>query len=287
VRPGGRKRPTRLSSTARSAAASAAPAPSGARPALLWPLLALLVAAAWAVLWFWSASPYGRYLDHGGWGDLAAFAALCRAVPKGEVVVPALLHAAAWVLMVAAMMLPTTAPLLAMFRRLTRARPDSSRLLGLVLLGFLAAWLAFGVAAHLADALLRWAATRYDWFVVNGWIVGAVVIAGAGLFQWSALKYRCLEACRTPFGFVSARWHGRSPGREAFRIGVDHGVFCVGCCWALMLVMFVVGMGSLGWMLALAAVMAAEKNLPFGRYLRTPVGLGLLAGAAAIVVANT
>ena len=74
-----------------------------------------------------------------------------------------------------------------------------------------------------------------------------------------------------------ARWHGHRPSREAFRIGLDHGVFCVGCCWALMLVMFVVGMGSLGWMLVLAAAMAAEKNLPWGQRLRTPLGLGLIA----------
>ena len=79
------------------------------------------------------------------------------------------------------------------------------------------------------------------------------MLAGAGLFQFSALKYRCLEQCHTPFAFVAARWHGVAPAREAWRLGVDHGLFCVGCCWALMLLMFVVGMGSLGWMLALAA----------------------------------
>jgi predicted metal-binding membrane protein len=253
---------------------------------LFWTLMAMLVVASWGVLWLWSASPYGRFLDHAGWGDAGALAALCLAVPQGDIVVPAVLHAAAWVLMIAAMMLPTTFPLLAMFRRISGARPDAGRLLALVVFGFFAAWLTFGIAAHLADAAVRWAAGRYVWFVANGWIVGAAVLAAAGLFQWSALKYRCLDECRTPFGFVASRWHGRSPAREAFRIGVDHGVFCVGCCWALMLIMFVVGVGSVGWMLALAALMAAEKNLPIGRHLRTPVGLGLLGGAAAIVLAN-
>ena len=246
----------------------------------------MLVVASWLMLWLWSASPYGRYLDHPGWGDAGALAALCLAVPQGDIVVPAMSHAAAWVLMVAAMMLPTTFPLLAMFRRITGARPDATRLLSLVVLGFFAAWLAFGIAAHAADAAIRWAAARDPWFIAHGWTIGAAVLAAAGLFQWSALKYRCLDECRTPFGFVVARWHGRSPAREAFRIGVDHGVFCVGCCWALMLIMFVVGVGSVGWMLALAALMAAEKNLSIGRHLRTPVGLGLLGGAAAIVLAN-
>jgi predicted metal-binding membrane protein len=275
-----------MSSTRSAAAASGAQPRGGERHAPLATLLTLIVAAAWAMLWLWSTSPYGRYLDHGGWGDAGALAALCRSIPQGDFVVPALLHAAAWVLMIAAMMLPTTVPLLGMFRRITGSRPDADRLLALVVAGFFGAWLAFGVLAHLADALLRWAAAQQAWFVANAWMVGAAVLAAAGLFQWSALKYRCLDQCRAPFGFVAARWHGRSPSREALRIGVEHGAFCVGCCWALMLTMFVVGMGNIGWMLALAAVMAAEKNLALGRHLRTPVGLALLAWAAAIVAAN-
>jgi predicted metal-binding membrane protein len=266
--------------------ASALTARAGGRHAWLFALLASLALASWAALFAWSASPYARYLGHDGWGEDGALAAVCRAVPAGDLVVPAFLHAAAWVLMIAAMMLPTTFPLLAMFRRITGARADANRLAALVALGFLLAWLAFGVVAHAADAALRWLAARDAWFVGHGWMVGAGVLAGAGLFQWSALKYRCLEQCRTPFSFVGARWHGTHPARDAFRIGFDHGVFCVGCCWALMLVMFVVGTGSLGWMLALGAVMAAEKNLPWGRRLRTPLGIALVGWAAAIAFAN-
>ncbi len=273
-------------SAARSANARAISLPPDGHRALFWPLLTLLVVAAWAALWLWSASPYGRLLDYGGWGDAGALAALCRAVPQGDVVVPVVLHAAAWVLMIAAMMLPTTFPLLAMFRRITGARPDAGALAVRVVAGFLAVWIAFGIAAHLVDAGIRWAAAGSGWFVAHGALIGAAVLAGAGLFQWSALKYRCLDECRTPFGFVASRWHGVSPSREALRIGVDHGVFCVGCCWALMLTMFVVGIGSVGWMLALAALMAAEKNLPFGRHLRTPVGLALLAGSAVILLTD-
>ncbi len=256
------------------------------RRALFWALLALLVVASWGALAVWSASPYARYLEHGGWVDAGLLAELCRAVPQGEVLVPAGLHAAAWVLMIAAMMLPTAFPLLAMFRRITGERHDAARLSALVVFGFFVAWFVFGLVAHLADAGVQRAAAGSPWFVTHGWIVGAAVLAGAGLFQWSALKYRCLEACRTPFTFVGARWHGRAPAREAFRIGLDHGLFCVGCCWALMLVMFVVGIGSVGWMLALAAVMAAEKNLSWGRRLRTPLGIGLVGWAGVVALAN-
>lgn len=250
-------------------------------------LMATLVVAAWAVLWAWSVSPYGRFLEHGGWGDAGVLAALCRAIPQGDIIVPAALHASAWVLMIAAMMLPTTFPLLETFRRIVAGRADAGRLTVLVVVGFFLAWMAFGLLAHGADAVLLLAARRYGALIAYGWAIGAVVLAGAGLFQFSALKYRCLEQCHTPFGFVVARWHGKSPSREAFRVGLDHGLFCVGCCWALMLVMFVVGVGSLGWMLVLAAAMAAEKNLPWGRRLRTPLGLGLIGWAGAIVLVNT
>jgi predicted metal-binding membrane protein len=245
-------------------------------------LIAALSLTAWAVLALWAASPYARYAAHPGWSD-GAWQQICRALPRGEIVVPAVLHALAWVLMIAAMMLPTVLPLARMFRRLTAARPDAGRLLALLVAGFFVAWLAFGFVAHLADGIAVAVAVRSDWLAIHGWAVAAAVLALAGLFQFSALKYRCLEACRTPFAFVTARWRGRTPLRDALRIGFDHGVFCVGCCWALMLVMFVVGVGSIGWMLALAAVMAAEKNAPWGRRVRTPLGVGLIAWAGFIV----
>jgi predicted metal-binding membrane protein len=249
-------------------------------------LVGALIGSAWLALWAWSASPYVRYLDHGRWTDVGVLASICRAVPGGEVLVPALAYAAAWALMTAAMMLPTTLPILEMFRRITAERADSTRLVALVVLGYLGAWLGFGLVAHAADASLRAAGERTSWLLTDGWIVGAVVLAGAGGFQFSALKYRCLDKCRAPFGFIVERWRGLAPRREALKLGFDHGLFCVGCCWALMLLMFVVGTGSLGWMLALAAVMAAEKNLPGGQRLSAPLGVALFAASAAVVLYN-
>ena len=242
-------------------------------------LFVLLALSAWAVLGWWSAGPYARYLDHPGWGDVATFGDLCSVV-----VVPAGVHALAWTLMLAAMMLPTTYPLLALFARITFARADHAALVARVVAGFLAVWMIFGLFAHLVDAGLRGVVAGSGWALTHGWVVSATVLAGAGLFQFSALKYRCLEACQAPFGFIASRWRGQAPEREAWRLGIDHGWFCLGCCWALMLVMFVVGVGSIGWMLVLAALMAAEKNLPWGRRLRTPLGMALLAWAGALVV---
>jgi predicted metal-binding membrane protein len=249
-------------------------------------LFILLALAAWAALWAWSASPYSRYLDHGRWTDAGLLAALCRAVPEGDVVVPALLHTSAWLLMIAAMMLPTTLPILELFRRLVRDRHDRRLLIAALAAGYAAAWLAFGLVAHAADWGVHALGARVPWLALHGWTIGAAILALAGAFQFSSLKYRCLDKCHSPLGFLMERWRGRRPVAEAWRLGIDHGAFCVGCCWALMLLMFVVGTGSLGWMLALAVVMAAEKNLPQGRRLRAPLGVALLAWAAGIVAWN-
>src|SRR5262245_46760954 len=173
------------------------------RGAIFRALMLGLTAAAWIALWLWSASPYGRYLDHGRWTDPGLLAAICRSMPAGDIVVPALLYAAGWLLMIAAMMLPTTLPLLEIFRRIAAGRTDARRLVALVVAGYPGARRAFGLAAHAADSLVHSAAERIPRLVVNGWAVGAAVLAAAGLFQFSELKYRCLDKCRTPFGFVT------------------------------------------------------------------------------------
>jgi len=250
------------------------------------PMLSGLVVLAWTALWAWSRSPYGRYLQHESWFDSGLGAQLCSAIPGGSVLVPTLLHAVAWVTMIAAMMLPTTLPLLEQFRRLTASREDHRQLLALVIGGYLAVWGAFGVLAHGLDLLVLAGFARSPWFALHGWVAGVAVIATAGLFQFSALKYRCLDKCRTPLGFVMQHWRGRHPRRNAFLLGAHHGAFCVGCCWALMLLMFVVGTGSIGWMLALGAIMAVEKNMPWGRSLSAPLGVALLAWAAMTAVLN-
>jgi predicted metal-binding membrane protein len=112
----------------------------------------------------------------------------------------------------------------------------------------------------------------------------AALFLVAGLFQFSRLKYRCLDQCRSPMSFVTSRWHGRRERWQSFRIGIDHGVYCVGCCWALMLLMFAASAASVVWMLVLGAVMAIEKNMPWGRRLSAPVGVALLAAGAAMVL---
>jgi predicted metal-binding membrane protein len=245
-----------------------------------------LAVFAWLLLWAWAQSPYGRYLDHGDWTQIGLIGSICGALPLGQSLVPAILYVSGWLLMLAAMMLPTTMPILYVYSRLISRRRDRGVLFGLVISGYLAAWLAFGVAAHLADLALASAVQKVDWLVLNGWAIGAVVLAGAGLYQFSELKRRCLDKCRMPLGFVMEHWRGRAERRDAIRLGWRHGLFCVGCCWTLMLLMFVVGTGNVGWMLVLGTLMAVEKNFSWGRRISTPLGLGLLAWSFGILIVN-
>ncbi len=259
---------------------------ANSRPALFLPLLAAMVAGAWLCLWLWDGSPYARYLRHAAWSDIGLAGYLCGALPGGATLFPAFLHVMAWQVMIVAMMLPTTAPLLETFRRLTSARPDRDRLVALVLLGYIGVWALFGVAAHGLDWALQQLVWRNSWLTFHGWLISAGVLCLAGAYQFSPLKYRCLDKCRSPLMFVSEHWRGSNAGRESLMLGAHHGAFCVGCCWALMLLMFAVGGGSVGWMLALGAVMVIEKNLPWGRRLAKPVGMGLFLWAAAIMAQN-
>jgi len=254
------------------------------------PVMLGLIGLAWATLALWEASPYGRYLDHGNWTEIGLAGAICTFLPQGELLVPLLLYSGGWLLMSAAMMLPTTLPLLEVFRRMIGGRPDATSLVALVICGYILIWGGFGVVAHLLDIGVNFLVRETPWLAFNGWALGAAVLALAGWFQFSALKHHCLTRCRAPFSFVVSRWHGVAPRRESLRLGLAHGVFCVGCCWALMLLMFIVGTGSVGWMLVLGAVMALEKNLAgygwLSRHLGDVIGLALFAGATAITVSH-
>jgi len=237
-------------------------------------LMASLVGLAWCALWIWDRSPYGRFLSHQQLGEIDAATFL----------LPITFYLAGWTLMTVAMMLPTTLPLLEIFRRLTALRRDRSQLLALVIAGYLSVWIGFGIAAHGADWLLHEIVERSAWLESNAWFIGATTLLLAGAFQFSRLKYRCLDKCRAPLSFVTQYWRGRDERRNAFLLGINHGVFCVGCCWALMLLMFGVGVGNVAWMLALGAFMAAEKNLPWGRKLSAPLGAVLLCWGGLILL---
>ncbi len=243
----------------------------------LAPLLLALVALAWLVLAVWGLSPYGRFLDHQALAEIEIGL-------RGEYFAFLLLFVVGWTVMTVAMMLPTSLPLITLFQRLVHQRTDSRRLVGLLIVGYLSVWTLFGAFAHIGDLGIHQAEERIAWLHANNWVLAAAPLLLAGVYQFTPLKYMCLDKCRSPLSFITEHWGGSHERAQAFRLGMHHGLFCLGCCWSLMLLMFAFGVANLGWMLALGAVMAVEKNMPWGRRLSAPLGVALLAGGLALIL---
>ena len=230
-------------------------------------VMAGVISLAWLSLWLWGQSPYARLLSHQELGEVGL---------QGSYLTLLWIFVPGWTLMTVAMMLPTSLPLIYLFRSLVEDRRDRLQLLFLLVIGYLIVWSLFGVLAHVSDWRLHLAVSGTPWFYGNAWIIGTAITLMAGLYQFTPLKYRCLDKCRSPFVFVSEHWRGNSEKTQAFSLGVRHGVFCVGCCWSLMLLMFAIGVGNIGWMLLLGTIMAVEKNVPWGRRLSMPLGITLI-----------
>jgi predicted metal-binding membrane protein len=268
-----------------SAAASAAPAPPLApillrERVVLLGVLALAIGLSWAYL-VWMATDMavasGATLAH------------CAAMPGMTSSRPAyaLWLVIMWAVMAVAMMLPTALPLLLLFVRFWRARHPTRAVgrpaAGLVL-GYLAAWVAFGVLAAALQYGLEHAglASPVMGRLRNPAAGGATLLA-VGAFQLSPMKAACLGRCRSPLSFLMTRWREGRSGPA--RLGLDHGLYCLGCCWALMLAMFVAGVMNLAWMAALTVLMTAEKVTRHGELVARAAGAALLAGGAWMLLA--
>jgi predicted metal-binding membrane protein len=236
------------------------------RAPLYWPWV--LVAAAWAVALLATLTHQTYLIDHD------------YLLEQSHLPWPATLaiFLAVWQVMTIAMMLPSSMPMVYMLVYASRrqARPRATQ--AAFLAGYAVVWTAFAVAAFLGDSLIHRLVDRWPWLNANSYLIGVITFAVAGAFQFSPLKERCLTACRSPFGFF-VRYYRKGVG-AAWRLGLRHGAFCLGCCWALMLVMFGVGVGSLVWMAALAGVMVVEKTSPGGQRLSPFVGIALVVLAA-------
>jgi len=196
-------------------------------------------------------------------------------------VVAAILALLAWQVMIAAMMLPSSLPLVRLYARASERAPRRGRSMAAFIGGYALVWSAFGLVAFGADAGLHAAVNSSSWLQDHDWWIGGSVLALAGAFQFTSLKDACLDKCRHPGQFMM-RFYERGP-RGGFRLGARHGIFCVGCCWALMLVMFATGVASLVWMALLTAVMIHEKTRPLGARAVPVTGVALL-GAASVVL---
>ena len=166
-----------------------------------------------------------------------------------------------WVVMMAAMMLPSVSPTVTLYCRMTRSRAPLAPLVFTA--GYLVTWTAAGVVAFwisdLGGGLLG---GEVAWNRAGRWVAGGILLAAA-LYELTPLKNVCLGKCRSPLGFLLGSWRGGLFG--ALQMGTKHGAWCVGCCWALMTALFALGVMSIAWMAFVAALIAAEKTLPWGR----------------------
>jgi predicted metal-binding membrane protein len=206
------------------------------------------------------------------------------AVLDGATPWPARLGAllAVWLVMIGAMMLPTVVPMARMFDAVTARAPRPTAARAGFMAGYLAVWVAFAGLALLGDAAVDALVAGWAWLAARpGLVLGATLVV-AGAFQFSPLKNACLTACRNPVGFL---WqHYRRGAAGAWRLGLRHGLSCLGCCWALMLVMLATGVSSLLWMVGLTAVMVIEKTARRGARLVAPVGIVLLVAGSSLLL---
>ena len=188
-----------------------------------------------------------------------------------------------WLAMTAVMMAPVVYPWLrALWRIAGRGVPGAPMVATVPFAGgYMVAWAGFSAAAAAVHMTLSAMSLPIP-FAMDAPVLSATALGLAGTFQLTRLKEACLSHCRSPAGFLLTRWR---PGAAASaRLGLEHGLYCVGCCWALMALALAVGMIDLLWMGVLMAVMVAETTLPFGARLTRPVGVALLAAGAALVV---
>ncbi|MEO6114575.1 MAG: DUF2182 domain-containing protein [Sphingomicrobium sp.] len=189
-----------------------------------------------------------------------------------------LLTLAMWWVMMIAMMVPAAAPVVLLY---ARAAPQPHGLAFLA--GYLLCWLAFSIGAVALQVALEQAGRLAPMAMAlsSRWLAGGLLIA-AGLYQFSSLKGACLSHCRNPAQWLSRRYRPGAIG--ALHMGLSHGAFCVGCCWMLMLILFVVGVMNLAWIAALTLVVAAEKLLPRGEWIARVGGTAFILWGTAILV---
>ena len=184
-----------------------------------------------------------------------------------------------WLVMIVAMMFPSVAPMTLAFASVTRARGEGTLPTAVFVLGYLMVWTAVGlVPLGVLQAL------NQVWMTQPSWLprVGGAVIILAGIYQFTPLKDGCLRACRSPLGFVINHNFGGGP-LAAVRAGASHGLYCLGCCWALMAVLAVLGLMNIAWMAVIAAIFFIEKNVRRGELLPRIVGAACIAGGLAVV----
>ena len=185
-----------------------------------------------------------------------------------------------WLVMMAAMMFPSVAPTVALYSTMTKKRNPVAPLVFAV--GYLLTWTAAGLLAYTVSELgRRVLGDTLSWDREGRWVAGGVLVLAA-VYELTPMKTVCLRHCRSPLGFLLGSWRDGLSG--ALQMGAKHGAWCVGCCWALMASLFALGVMSIAWMAFVAALIAVEKTLPWGRLVTYGTAAVLLTLGILVVV---
>ena len=192
-----------------------------------------------------------------------------------------------WCVMMVAMMVPSAAPMILAFLSLNKRRQGTAGpavSTYLFLLGYVLVWSLYSAGATLAQWGLHEAVLISPAMVVTSPLLTGFLLVAAGIFQWTALKKRCLTHCRSPLAFLMSKWREGRWG--ALAMGFEHGGYCVGCCWILMALLFAVGVMNLFWVAAIAIFVMGEKLLPYGEQIGKIAGVGLVVIGLAVVAGS-
>jgi len=222
------------------------------------------------------------------WGGIIVITALAWIylviMPMGAQswLVDAMLMFLMWAVMMVAMMLPSAAPMLSTYARIASAREGSRAYhVWMFAAGYFVVWTAFSLAATMLQYALQSAAIISNSLRTTS-VAGGIILAAAGIYQLTPLKNVCLKRCRTPIGFFMTNWRDGVSG--AFKMGLEHGWFCIGCCWMLMALLFVAGVMNLAWVAAISVLVLAEKAAPFCRAIALASGVAMIAAGLVLVI---
>lgn len=229
--------------------------------------LLVLAAVAWALL---------------VWQSLTADREMAMRPTMG---MGAALFLAIWVAMMVAIMFPTAAPMMLTFARISAGKRQQGRTFvptWVFISAYLLLWSLLGIVAYAGAVGAERLADRSMWLMANAARIGGGVLIAAGLYQLTPFKGICLSKCRSPLAFIMTSWRDGYGG--AFRMGLEHGLYCAGCCWLLFVILFPLGMLNVAALAIITALIFAEKSLPYGRQLSWVAGVALVAYGLVVVM---
>lgn len=194
---------------------------------------------------------------------------------------------AMWAVMMIGMMTPSVAPMVLLYVQIARqsaARGQSFAPAGWFIAGYLLAWTAFALVATLLQWLLEWRAVVTPMMAGTGRVLGGILLIAAGVYQWLPVKDSCLAQCRAPLWFVQRHGGFQASARGSVRLGLLHGLYCIGCCWVLMALLFAFGVMNLLWIAGLMIFVLVEKIVPHARLFSRAAGLVAIAAGVALIL---